>query len=299
MQWPSEVVLDGPRVAQGSYADVYAVRLTSQPGERFMMKVVSIATPQQLIDASTEISNMESLERVCMAPEMVAMVKHGKLFMPLTTSFIDTRGMRMGIVMPRMDYTILEAQRRYRDSVDMLLKLAVMASINVSSALAILEERGLIHGDLSCGNVFVNVQGDSIGVLVGDFGFTQVAVRGVMPNCLVTTEYRAPEIMIMLINTDKNLPVEPYGHPIDVWSLGMIVFEIVSKQPVFLPRDSNEKMLAFLQKSFSPDSEDSELEKLHGCIPFLLMQFLRGALELDPDKRWTAAYAMQRLSKMV
>ena len=85
-----------------------------------------------------------------------------------------------------------------------------------------LHRMGIVHRDLKPGNVFMD-DGDT--VVVGDFGFS-VFVKNINlaspSNAIIqTAHYRAPEIFL-----DK----EHYGLETDMWSVGCIMFELLTER---------------------------------------------------------------------
>ena len=84
-----------------------------------------------------------------------------------------------------------------------------------------------------------------------------------------TIQYMAPEI--------RNN--ESYLYAIDMWSFGVTVYLLLSGQLPF-SKTSNSKIGAF---SFAPDCRASGLAQ----------QFVRELLEVDPNKRLTAAGALE------
>jgi serine/threonine protein kinase len=87
--------------------------------------------------------------------------------------------------------------------------------------------RRVIHRDLKPGNLLINVRGE---LKIADFGLARafgVPLRAYSHH-VVTLWYRAPEI---LLGSPK------YSTPIDVWSIGCIFAEMVTRKPLF-PGDS-------------------------------------------------------------
>jgi dual specificity tyrosine-phosphorylation-regulated kinase 2/3/4 len=90
----------------------------------------------------------------------------------------------------------------------------------IVDALVFLETKDIIHCDLKPENVLINEQGDKVKLC--DFGsgcFTKDQVYTYVQSRF----YRAPEVVLRIA----------YSPKVDVWSLGCIVFELFTGQPLF------------------------------------------------------------------
>ncbi|CAL9780839.1 unnamed protein product [Musa acuminata subsp. burmannicoides] len=80
----------------------------------------------------------------------------------------------------------------------------------------------VLHRDLKPSNLFLNANCD---LKIGDFGLARTTSEtDLMTEYVVTRWYRAPEL---LLNCSE------YTAAIDIWSVGCILGEIVTRQPLF------------------------------------------------------------------
>lgn len=87
--------------------------------------------------------------------------------------------------------------------------------------------RGVMHRDLKPQNILVSKDGR---LKLADFGLARAFVPPIRPftHEVVTLWYRAPEIL---------LGCKTYALPVDIWAVGTILAEMVTKRPLF-PGDS-------------------------------------------------------------
>ncbi|KAL5229892.1 hypothetical protein ABZP36_028668 [Zizania latifolia] len=104
----------------------------------------------------------------------------------------------------------------------------------------------VLHRDLKPSNLFLNANCD---LKIADFGLARTTSEtDLMTEYVVTRWYRAPEL---LLNCSQ------YTAAIDVWSVGCILGEIVTRQPLFPGRDYIQQLKLITELIGSPD--DSSL----------------------------------------
>lgn len=111
-------------------------------------------------------------------------------------------------------------------------------------AIAHLHKNWILHRDLKTSNLLINK-----GTLkVGDFGLAREYGSPLKQytNKVVTLWYRAPEL---LLNTGK------YSTPIDVWSIGCIFGELLTKKPLFQGQSETQQIDLIFKALGSPNEE--------------------------------------------
>ncbi|XP_040572121.1 serine/threonine-protein kinase PAK mbt [Lepeophtheirus salmonis] len=138
-------------------------------------------------------------------------------------------------------------------------------------ALAYLHSQGVIHRDIKSDSILLGADGN---VKLSDFGFcAQVSPELPKRKSLVGTPYwMSPEIISRL----------PYGPEVDIWSLGIMVMEMVDGEPPFF----NEPPLQAMRRI--RDRPPPKLRNQSKVSPRLL-GFLDKMLVRDPAQRATAA----------
>ncbi|XP_063709263.1 serine/threonine-protein kinase PAK mbt [Culicoides brevitarsis] len=137
-------------------------------------------------------------------------------------------------------------------------------------ALAYLHSQGVIHRDIKSDSILLAADGR---VKLSDFGFcAQVSQELPKRKSLVGTPYwMSPEVISRL----------PYGPEVDIWSLGIMVIEMIDGEPPFF----NEPPLQAMRRI--RDMPPPKLKNSHKVSP-RLQQFLDRMLVRDPNQRATA-----------
>lgn len=118
--------------------------------------------------------------------------------------------------------------KRYLDSMQGALPLEQAKSFTyqMCRGLAFCHSRGVMHRDLKPQNLLVTPDGR---LKLADFGLARAFCPPIRPltHEVVTLWYRPPEIL---------LGATTYAPPVDVWAVGTILVEILTKRPM-LPGD--------------------------------------------------------------
>uniref|UniRef100_A0A1A8N7I1 non-specific serine/threonine protein kinase n=4 Tax=Nothobranchius TaxID=28779 RepID=A0A1A8N7I1_9TELE len=142
--------------------------------------------------------------------------------------------------------------------------------LSVLKALSVLHNQGVIHRDIKSDSILLTHDGR---VKLSDFGFcAQVSKEVQRRKSLVGTPYwMAPELISRL----------PYGPEVDIWSLGIMVIEMVDGEPPYF-NEPPLKAMKMIRDNLPPN-----LKNLHKVSP-LLKGFLDRMLVRDPAQRATA-----------
>lgn len=160
---------------------------------------------------------------------------------------------------------------------------AVRVSRGVAEALAEAHRNGVVHRDVKPGNILLGVDG---GVKLTDFGMARsddsrtLTATGTL---LGTPAYLAPE---------QVMASREAGPPADVYSLGVVLFELLSGRLPF----SNPNPMAILTSHMS-EAPPSLREVASGVTP-AMADLVDSMLAKDPDERPSAGDVASRLAEI-
>ena len=143
----------------------------------------------------------------------------------------------------------------------------------LASAVRFMHSRGVVHRDLKPENIVFVDEGEDSPVKIVDFGFARVK-RGCEPlhTPCFTLPYAAPEVVAR----------QGYDQSCDLWSLGAILYAILSKKPPFRTGSPD---LATRIRAGEIDFDGESWNHLSS----LAKQVAKGLLTVDPNKRLTAS----------
>ena len=134
----------------------------------------------------------------------------------------------------------------------------------MTSALYYLHENNIIHRDIKPQNILLSANGV---IKICDFGFARFFDNKTMITSIKGTPlYMAPEL----------LSEYPYNKKADLWSLGVILYELFVGQPPFYTNSFQTLMKKIHKEDIRyPDSMTPQFK-----------DFLKGLLHKNPKDRW-------------
>lgn len=172
------------------------------------------------------------------------------------------------------------------------------------SAVAFMHEHWVVHRDLKTSNLLMGNDGQ---IRVADFGLARRIGEpgpGNLTEVVVTLWYRAPEVL---------LGSREYGPPVDLWSVGCIMAELILGKALFPGKgeiDQMDRLISVLglpSARIWPDfvklphagklptsgNEYNLLDKIFTNLPPTGIDLLDRLLTFDPKRRISAAEALK------
>ncbi|XP_074838048.1 uncharacterized protein LOC142004353 [Carettochelys insculpta] len=147
-------------------------------------------------------------------------------------------------------------------------------------ALEYLHSCKIIHRDLKAGNVLLTLEGD---VKLADFGVSAKNSHTLQrrTSFLGTPYWMAPEVVQCETSKEK-----PYNYKADIWSLGITLIEMAEMEPPYHELNPM-RVLLKISKSQPPTLRSPKRWSEE------FKDFLRRALEKNPEARWSASQLLQ------
>eukprot|EP00307_Rebecca_sp_RCC1486_P006600 CAMPEP_0119413524 /NCGR_PEP_ID=MMETSP1335-20130426/5582_1 /TAXON_ID=259385 /ORGANISM="Chrysoculter rhomboideus, Strain RCC1486" /LENGTH=420 /DNA_ID=CAMNT_0007438323 /DNA_START=83 /DNA_END=1342 /DNA_ORIENTATION=+ len=256
----------GKVLGEGAYGKVRAAHLKADPSQQVAIKILKRPPTDQLEKLVQEVEIMRRLQH----PNVVKVID---LFLTSTKVYIVMEHVAGGelfdAIVKQGQYTEMDARRIAR---------------TLCETIAYFHEKGVAHRDLKPDNVLLsdNSPGADVatGIKIADFGLSKAACEGeelAMRTACGTPGYVAPEVITR----------QPYSTQVDMWSLGVIVYVLLSGR---LPFDG---------------ANDTEVchNTVHGSVKFFspywdsisneAKSFVSALLQRRPEKRLTAVQALK------
>ncbi|EAY21309.1 CMGC family protein kinase [Trichomonas vaginalis G3] len=268
------------RIGQGTYGVVYKAQNT-QNKEIVAIKRIKFESQEEGIPSTAirEIALLKELKH----PNIVQLydVVHSQHTLTLIFEYCDWD------------------LRRYMQSKNNMLSQEEIISFSYQllRALEFIHSKYIIHRDVKPQNILLNRKGE---LKLADFGLARSTFIPVdsLSTEVITRWYRPPEILLGNQN---------YGFPVDVWSAGCVIVEMITGQPLFQCA-SNEELMEKVTVLFGSEAVERafpEIKKqsdvlqpvgLQNIIPNTnpeLLQLVLALLEVDPSKRISAADSLK------
>lgn len=248
----------GEMVGKGTFAEVFSA-VHAPTGVRVAVKEID----RRRVDDHVRRGILQEMS-------ILGSLSHPNILRLINT--IET-GEKLFLVLEYCDGGDLEAYRQTHGGPRNRLPEAIARDFarQLAEGLKVLRGERIVHRDLKPQNLLLSTDGDAITLKIGDFGFA----RSLMHENLAATfcgspYYMAPEIW----RGDK------YDAKADLWSVGVILFQLVTGELPFLGENRvelREKVLSSSGLSFPPDIEaDLHPEFIDLC---------RRLICLDPAER--------------
>ena len=262
-------------LGKGSFGAALLVELRANPSQKFVMKEIVIGhLPQQEQNAAKQEA------------EVLHQMSHSNITMYIE-SFVENS--KLYIVMEHADGgDISAAIQRRKQSGERWPEAEVMRIfVQICLALKHVHDQNILHRDLKAQNIFLTSNGV---VKLGDFGIAKVldASEDQARTQIGTPYYLSPEIC----------ESQPYGRSSDVWSLGVVLFELLALE---LPFQAN-SLPALVHKICSSEPNYSKVEYYYNQP---LIDLTKSMLNKNPDARPTlkiivkSTYFQSHISKLL
>lgn len=257
-----------------TYSAIKVIRIPNDPAELSNMKSSRMdeKSIREYYKASVEqlTNEIELMERMKSASHVVAIEDYD------VVEESETIGWSIYI---RME--LLTNLNTFIKEKGMSTQDVVKMGIDVLTGLEFCHREKLIHRDIKPDNIFVSEFGE---YKIGDFGISrEIENTSVTLSQKGTKAYMAPEIVRM----------EPYGHLVDIYALGLTLYEILNNGRLpFLPpypeQYFSQDMVRAIARRISGKEELPEIQGIGR-----LNDIIRKACAHNPEDRYQSAKDMK------
>lgn len=218
-------------IGEGGFAIVFMARQ-----ERPLRRLVALKIVKPGMDTKQVIARFDA-ER-----QALAMMDH-----PGIAKVFDAGATESGRPYFAMELVKGPTVTEYCDQQQLSIDERLALFMQVCGAVQHAHQKGVIHRDIKPSNVLVSMHGDGPLIKVIDFGIAK-AMQGPLTERTLFTEFR------QLIGTPAYMSPEQASGSLDidtrsdVYSLGVLLYELLSGSPPFDPRDLHSKPFAEMQR---------------------------------------------------
>eukprot|EP00871_Galdieria_phlegrea_P005258 jgi/Galph1/5733/GphlegSOOS_G4318.1 len=259
---PSEIEW-GPLIGQGGFGQVYKARFRGTTVAVKTISATALVNQNAIKEFQSEVAVLCTLRHPNVILFMGACIRSPHLF--IVTEFMS-RG------------TLFDILHRYRIPVNW--NLMKRMALDVCRGMTYLHASKLLHRDLKSSNLMLD---DHFTLKVGDFGLTRLIstqTQGPMTGQCGTFQYMAPEV----------LANQPYSEKADVYSFGIILWEMTTKQLPYYGIQPMQVAVAVLSKQMRPPIPPQ--------CPTELAQLIQTCWHQDPNRRPSFPEIMKILEQM-
>ena len=233
------------KIGEGSYSSVFKVKRISDDKIYALKKV--------LLQGLSKKEKENALNEV----RILASVQHPNII-SYKECFLEDSPAALCIIMEYADGGDL-----YQKIVEQKKKKKLFSEaeiwetfIQIVKGLNALHKNKILHRDLKCANIFLNKDGT---VKLGDLNVSKVAKMGLVYTQTGTPYYASPEVW-----QDK-----PYDNRSDIWSLGCVIYEMITLRPPFTA-SSMQELCSKVKKGVFPKIPSTFSRDLSTVVATLL-----------------------------
>jgi len=172
-----------------------------------------------------------------------------------------------------MDYYDGETLNRKIERGPLKIENIIKIAVQIAQGLAKAHEKGIVHRDIKAANVLMT---DDDVVKILDFGLAKLQGYTKMTK-IGSTVGTAPYI------SPEQAKGEEVDHPTDVWSLGVVLYEMVTGQLPF--KGEYEQAILYQITNVTPEP----ITGLRSGVPIELERIVNKCLQKNPDSRYQTA----------
>jgi len=211
-----DVYIQEDILGRGSYGSVYEAKLRKDPSKVYAAKIIRLehlSKIETMKATKDEVTAMQQLDH----PNIVKLIDVFQSKRKLVLILEYCKGGTL------FDHLMKIKHYSEKDAVEIALQLA--------KAVQHMHSRGVVHRDLKPENILYETKDPQSAIKLTDFGLSKYLHgnngRRTMLSACGTPNFVAPEIVLK----------KPYNEKVDIWSIGIILYVILSGHLPFYSKD--------------------------------------------------------------
>ena len=227
------------QVGHGSFGKVYKSTYQDEEG-----KIIEVAVKKINI-RSNEGFPLSAIREITILKKY----RHKNL-VPFINSFVDPpKPNKKGNVSLVYEYAQHDLASLIKENIDFDLDCIKSIMFQILSGVKYIHDNYILHRDIKPANILIKNKGE---VKLADFGLSRFFEKRknqwrAYTNSVVTLWYRAPELLLSECY---------YKTSIDMWSVGCVMAELFTKQPLFKEQNALKQISAIFSLIGRPKEED-------------------------------------------
>ena len=242
-------------IGKGKFG-VVNLGIHKKTGQQVAIKILNkenIKTPDDKELVRIEIGIL----KLCHHPNIVRLLDHleNNDYIYIVTEYIE--GGTLGQYIKKKKFNFSERQ-------------ATNIMSQIASGVKYLHQYGIVHRDLKPDNIMITQQNDFGVIKIMDFGLSKiVSPNESMADGYGTLSYVAPEVLLRT----------PYNKEVDIWSMGVILYYILSGKLPFRGRKEQEVAEKIVYDELEFDDDEWEIRSQSA------IDLIKSCLEKSKEKR--------------
>lgn len=250
----------GDTLGQGAYGVVKKCT-NLKTNQDFAVKVIS-----------KRIAGQKGLRAVYSEVEILQILKHPNI-VELVETFESSENLYIVLELVLGGELLTQVAKLQRYSENIVKK--ILASL--FHAVDFMHKKGVVHRDLKPSNLLFSRSTIESEVKVADFGFSKlIGEESCLSGLVGTVSYMAPEV----------LQGDSYGKVVDVWSCGVIAYQLLGGVLPFIARTEDELLRRIYAGHQYPNGQG------WFRVSPEAKEMIDNLLQPDPYKRWPASHAL-------
>ena len=227
------------QVGHGSFGKVYKSTYQAEEG-----KIIEVAVKKINI-RSNEGFPLSAIREI----SILKKYRHKNL-VPFINSFVDPpKPNKKGNVSLVYEYAQHDLASLIKENIDFDLDCIKSIMFQILSGVKYIHDNFILHRDIKPANILLRNKGE---VKLADFGLSRFFEKRknqwrAYTNSVVTLWYRAPELLLSECY---------YKTSIDMWSVGCVMAELFTKQPLFKEQNAKKQVNAIFNLIGRPKEEE-------------------------------------------